>query len=66
VTLPAGSSTGTKLRIKGQGVTSGGKTGDLFAEIEVQLPKKWSPHDQDLIKKLDEGPAPAARKRIQF
>ncbi len=39
LTVPAGSSSGSKLRVKGQGVKgTNGKPGDLFAELQIVLP----------------------------
>ncbi len=58
LTVPAGSSTGTKLRVKGQGiiakdsVTKKETAGDLFAELSVTLPKKWSADDLKLLEKI--------------
>lgn len=69
VTIPPGSSTGTKLRLKERGAPSGkdsAKSGDLFVEFEVQLPKKWSAADLELLKKLDNQSEPGDRKKIYF
>ena len=69
VTIPPGSTTGTKLRLKEQGVPAGKdgvKKGDLFIEFEVQLPKKWSASDLELLRKLEDQPAPADRGNIRF
>jgi len=53
LTVPPGTSSGSKLRVKGQGVPDGkGSPGDLFAELQIVLPK--------LPKKLDE----ADRKQL--
>lgn len=39
LTIPAGSSSGAKLRLKGQGVQpASGPPGDLFAELQIVLP----------------------------
>lgn len=52
--IPAGSSSGTRLRIKGQGVTATGKpAGDLFAELQVVLPAKLDEESLDLIRNFD-------------
>ncbi len=66
VSIPTGSTTGTKLRLKGQGIKFEKGPGDLYVEFEVQLPKKWSAADQDLLKKLAPQPAPASREKITF
>ena len=52
VTVPKGTSSGKKLRIKGHGVTSGGTTGDLLAEVQIVLPENLSEEDLESIKKL--------------
>lgn len=44
--IPAGSSTGTKLRLTGHGVTA---KGNLIAELEVILPQKWTNADLTAI-----------------
>lgn len=69
VSIPAGSTTGTKLRLKERGVKSAGKeakSGDLFVEFVVTLPKKWSAADLELLKKLDAEPVPPERSKIVF
>ncbi|MGC3968726.1 MAG: DnaJ C-terminal domain-containing protein [Pirellulales bacterium] len=52
--IPAGSSSGTKLRIKGHGVAVPGKpTGDLFVELQVVLPPRYSDDELAWIEKFD-------------
>lgn len=47
LTVPPGTSSGRKLRIKGQGVKAGaGEPGDLFAELEIVMPKEMSDDDR--------------------
>ena len=51
--IPEGTSSGAKLRVKGHGVKpKGGKPGDLLAEIQIVLPKKFSDDDRALIEQL--------------
>ena len=53
LTIPAGASSGMKLRIKQCGVIStSGSIGDLFAILQIVLPKKWSDTDKALLKQL--------------
>lgn len=55
VRVPAGSSTGSKLRLKGQGVRAKNRPpGDLFVEVQVVLPKQLDAESQDLIRRFDE------------
>jgi curved DNA-binding protein len=39
LTIPAGTSGGKRLRVKGHGVPQQGAAGDLYAEIQLQLPE---------------------------
>ena len=39
ITVPAGSSSGKKLRLKGLGVKSGSQAGDLLVELQIVLPE---------------------------
>lgn len=54
ITLPPKVSTGTRLRIKGKGITSGKVNGDLYALIKITIPKEISPELQAAVKKWDE------------
>ncbi|QDS93174.1 Curved DNA-binding protein [Roseimaritima multifibrata] len=55
LTVPAGSSGGKRLRLKGQGIAGkNGKSGDLLVQLQIQLPSEWSEEDQALIEQLDE------------
>ncbi len=69
VSVPAGSSTGTKLRLRGRGVPASGdrtEAGDLFAELSVRLPKRWSSEDLELLKKLQTEPPEKLRDELRF
>ena len=53
--LPAGSSSGRRLRIKGHGVpTSDGKSGDMFAIVQIILPEKLSDDDLQLLRQVEQ------------
>lgn len=56
LTVPPGSSSGQKLRLKGRGLPGRGDSGsgDLVAELRIVLPKVTSPTEQELYKKLAE------------
>lgn len=61
LTVPSGTSSGSKLRVKGQGVKhSNGEVGDLFAEVMVVVPKDISPDDREqlveILKKYPQNP----------
>jgi DnaJ-class molecular chaperone len=65
--VPAGTSSGKKLRVKGHGVVMrNGTAGDLFAEIEIVLPVPLDDASLELIKQLDshvQGVHPQAPRR---
>lgn len=54
VTVPPGTSSGSKLRLRGQGLRDErkGTTGDLFVQIKVEIPRKLSPRAVELLQAL--------------
>jgi DnaJ-class molecular chaperone len=53
--VPAGTSSGRRLRVKGHGVASAdGTKGDLYAEIQIALPKDLDDESLALIRQIDE------------
>ena len=55
VTIPAGSSSGKRLRLKGQGVKKpDGTSGDLLIEIQIELPSDMDDESKELLKSFDE------------
>ena len=63
LTVPAGASSGIKLRIKKCGV---GGIGDLFAKLRVVLPQKWSDTDKALLEKLQTEPEESVRGKLRW
>ena len=54
MTIPAGTSSGKRIRAKGFGVrTSRGEKGDLYAEVLIAIPKHFDAHSKKLIQELD-------------
>jgi len=52
--VPAGTSSGRKLRVKGRGVAPKGvDPGDLFAEILIVLPHALDDECRELIRQFD-------------
>jgi DnaJ-class molecular chaperone len=52
--IPAGTSSGKWLRIKGHGVrTADGRQGDLFAEIQIMIPSNIDDEAKQGIRELD-------------
>lgn len=66
LTVPPGSSSGTKLRVRGCGVPKKDGAGDLFAELAVTLPKNWSENDKKLLEKLATEPEKPVRSEIRW
>ncbi|MCC6493997.1 MAG: J domain-containing protein [Pirellulales bacterium] len=60
LTVPPGSSSGRRLRVKGQGVKSPDAPGDLYAELQIALPKGLAEEDRrriaDLVEKYADDP----------
>ncbi|HEY2414575.1 MAG TPA: J domain-containing protein [Pirellulaceae bacterium] len=52
--VPGGTSSGTRLRAKGQGIkTADGRTGDLYAEISIVIPKTIDETSAEFIRQLE-------------
>ena len=55
LTIPPGSQSGTKLRLRGKGLKrSGQDSGDAFAELNIIVPKKLSKEEREAYEKLAE------------
>ena len=54
VKVPPGSSSGRKLRLRGQGMPGSGGTppGDLYAVVTIAVPKKLTRKERDLFERL--------------
>ena len=53
ITVPAGSSSGKKLRLKGQGVTpTRGSAGDLILDLQIKLPAEYTDEQKAQIESL--------------
>lgn len=52
LTVPAGTSSGKRLRVKGHGVQKSGAEGDLFVELQIVLPEDLSEEEQKTIAEL--------------
>ena len=67
LSVPPGTSSGKKLRIKGHGIEVKGKpAGDLFAEIMIELPPEMDADDWIMIKKLEEKHPYEPRKDLKW
>jgi curved DNA-binding protein len=54
VKVPAGSSSGRKLRLRGQGLpgSAGAPSGDLYAVVTIAVPKKLTRKERELFERL--------------
>jgi molecular chaperone DnaJ len=50
--IPPGTQSGTRFRIRGQGVEKGGRVGDLYVEVKVEVPETLSTEAQKLMEAL--------------
>jgi curved DNA-binding protein len=65
--VPPGSSSGTKLRVKGHGVAPAGRPpGDLFAEVQIVLPGKIDDAALAQIKEIDARYPQQPRKDLRW
>jgi molecular chaperone DnaJ len=69
VDVPAGAQFGDTVRVKGQGMprVRGNGTGDLIVHLAVQVPKKLSKRQRELLRELAEsfGEKPEAKTRVR-
>ena len=56
LTVPAGSDSGARLRLRGKGVSdpSGGPSGDLYAVVQIRVPRDLSPEARAAFEALEE------------
>jgi curved DNA-binding protein len=53
VTVPPGSSSGRRLRLRGEGLAKeGGGKGDLYAVVSIKVPKELTRKERDLLQQL--------------
>jgi molecular chaperone DnaJ len=48
--VPPGTQPGQKFRIAGQGIEKNGRRGDQYVEIQVQLPERLTPEQEEAVK----------------
>lgn len=54
MTIPPGTSSGQKLRLRGKGLGRGANKGDQFVRVMIKVPKELSEEEKDLWKQLAE------------
>ena len=52
VRVPPGTQSGTRLRLKGQGLRRDDRIGDQYVEIQVKVPEKLSDEERELVEQL--------------
>lgn len=52
VKVPPGSSSGRRLRLRGQGMPRTGRPGDLFARLKIVVPPKLTDRERELFEQL--------------
>jgi DnaJ-class molecular chaperone len=53
LTIPPGTQPGTKMRLKGLGLNVGGKQGDQYVEIRVNIPKNLTEEQKKLLEEWE-------------
>ena len=67
MTVPAGTSSGKRIRAKGYGVRKkSGDRGDLYAEILIEIPKQIDSQSASLIRELDSHWSQSVREDLSF
>lgn len=50
--VPPGTQSGTRFRIKGQGIQKGEQRGDQFVRVEVRVPEKLDTEEEELLREF--------------
>jgi molecular chaperone DnaJ len=50
--IPPGTQSGTKFRLKGKGVKANGSKGDQYVEVAVEVPKRLSQKQKELLEQF--------------
>jgi len=67
LSIPAGSSSGKRLRLKGQGVQQrDGTAGDLIVTLQIELPDPMDDASRELAKQFDERNPISLRSDLSF
>jgi curved DNA-binding protein len=66
MSIPPGTSSGAKLRIKERGIHRGAEKGDQYCIIKVMVPRSIDEEDKKLLQKLQEKHPVEARKDVNW
>lgn len=66
VTIPAGTSSGTRLRLRGKGVPhpAGGASGDLYVVVQIRVPRRLDADAATRLQEMPELDPPDLRKEL--
>jgi molecular chaperone DnaJ len=62
--VPAGTPNGKTFRLKGKGATKRGGHGDLLVTVSVEVPRKLSRSEKELLKQLQDAEKESPRRRL--
>jgi molecular chaperone DnaJ len=66
VKVPAGTNSGKTLRVRGKGIPrQSGGTGDLLVKVDVEVPKKLSRREKQLLEEFQEVHQDSPRKNLE-
>ena len=54
LTIPPGTQSGTRFRVRGQGVEKSGRVGDQYVQVEIQVPDELSEEQMELMERFSE------------
>ncbi len=66
VIIPPGTSSGSKLRIKGRGIKRGDEVGDQYAVLKIIVPKNLDQDEMDIVHNLETKHPIDARKDLKW
>ncbi len=52
IKIPAGTASGKRFRVRGQGIHKGSQTGDLIVEVKIEAPEKLSEEQQRIMREF--------------
>ena len=50
--IPPGTQSGTRFRIRGQGIEKGDRVGNQYVEVKIEVPETLSPEQQRLMQEF--------------
>jgi curved DNA-binding protein len=67
LSVPAGTDSGTRLRVRGKGIPnpSGGAPGDLYATVQIRVPRGVGTREHELLDELSKFDPPDLRKGMR-